>query len=274
MKVSYNWLQKYFDGKLPPPEKIAEELTFHAWEIEEVKEAEGDTVLDVKVLPDKAMWALSHRGIAKDLSTILDLPMVKDPLLETPALEPISAEIEIKIESENCQHFAGALVRGVKVGPSPEWLKEALEAIGQRSINNIVDASNYVMFDLGQPSHAFDADVIGAGILVRQAADGEKLSALDENEYSFTSADTLISSLDGKALSIAGIKGGKNSGISDKTTAVLIEAANWDPVTTRKTAARLKLRSDASSRYENGVVPEMVPHGIKAVVDLVLQVAV
>ena len=273
MKVSYNWLNRYFDGKLPAPDVLAEKLTFHAWEIEEVEKTGDDTVLDVKVLPDKSMWALSHRGIAKDLSVILNLPASSDPLAGKPDLTPVTSEIAIKIDSKNCRRFAAALIRGVKVGPSPEWLKTALEAIGQRSINNVVDASNYVMFDLGQPSHAFDAKNLPGGVLVRQARAGEKIEALDENEYTFTSDDTLISSLDGTALSIAGIKGGKDSGVTDATTDIVVEVANWDPVTTRKSAQRLKLRSDASSRYENGIVPEMVPFGIQAVVELILQVA-
>ncbi len=274
MLVSYNWLNKYFDGKLPKPDVVGEALTFHAWEIDSVEEVGGDTVLDVKVLPDKAMWGLSHRGIAKDLSVILKLPFKTDQLLSKPDLLPLSNQVHIEVESKSCNYFAGALIQGVKVGPSPEWLKSALEAIGQRSINNIVDASNYVMFDLGQPSHAFDANVIGEGVLVRQARDGEKLKALDESEYTFSEEDTIIAALaDKRPLSIAGIKGGMESGINDSTTDIFIEAANWDPVSTRKSAARLKLRSDASSRYENGVVPEMVPYGLKAVVELVMDVA-
>ncbi len=273
MKVSYNWLNSYFDGGLPAPDKVAEALTFHAWEIEEMEPVGDDTVIDVKVLPDKAMWALSHRGIAKDLSVILDMPLSKDPLKDTVELLPATTEIDIRLETPRCRRFAAALIKGVQVGPSPDWLKTALETIGQRSINNIVDVSNYIMFDLGQPSHAFDAAKLPGGLLVRSAKAGEKLTALDDTEYAFTEADTLISTLDGQALSIAGIKGGKDSGISPTTTDIIIEAANWDPVATRKTAARLKLRSDASSRYENGIVPKMVPFGVKAVVDLILEVA-
>lgn len=274
MLVSYSWLNKYFEGSLPSPETVAEALTFHAWEIESVDKVGNDTVLDIKVLPDKAMWGLSHRGIAKDISVILNQPLKSDPLLDKVELLPISEQVQISIESETCRRFAGALIKGVKVGPSPEWLKIALESIGQRSINNIVDASNYVMFDLGQPSHAFDADMIGEGILVRQASEGENLKALDESEYTFTTGDTLITRLDDKKpLSIAGIKGGIESGITSSTNDIFIEVANWDPISTRRSAARLKLRSDASSRYENGIVPEMVPYGLKAVVELILSVA-
>lgn len=275
MLVSYNWLNKYFDGKLPAPEAVAEAFTFHAWEIESVEKVGDDSVLDIKVLPDKAMWALSHRGIAKDLSVILNLPLNVDPLaIATPVFD-VAAKTPINIETPACRRFAAARINNVKVGPSPEWLKSALEAIGQRSINNIVDASNFVMFDLGQPSHAFDAALVGEnGFRVRQAEAGEKLTGLDEKEYSFTTEDTVIARGDtDEILSIAGLKGGMHSGISDQTTSVIVEVANWDPVAVRKTGQRLKLRTDASSRYENGIVPATVPYGLKAVTDLIIEIA-
>lgn len=275
MLVSYNWLnKKYLGGQLPPVGDLVEALTFHAWEIEDVKEISGDTILDVKVLPDKSMWALSHRGIAKDISVILDLPLSADPFIQNNALSA-DASVGIKIDSANCRRFAAAKITGVKVGPSPEWLKTALESIGQRSINNIVDASNYVMFDLGQPSHAFDASMVGgSGFLIRDAKDGEKLTGLDGIEYTFTQNDTVIARADnGEILSIAGLKGGQHSGISENTTDVIVEVANWNPITTRKTGRRLKLRTDASARYENGIVPEVVPLGLSAVVELIIEVA-
>lgn len=275
MKVSYNWLNKYFDGKLPHPEQVAEALTFHAWEIEEAVEINGDTVLDVKVLPDKSMWGLSHRGIAKDISVILNLPLTKDPLINPPSFGAKDESISINLEDKICRRFAAARIRGVKVGPSPDWLRQSLEAIGQRSINNIVDASNYVMFDLGQPSHAFDAALVGsAGFRVRSAREGEGLTGLDQVEYRFTPADTVIARADSdEPLSVAGLKGGQHSGISDQTTEVVVEVANWDTAAIRKTGQRLKLRTDASTRYENGIVPEMVPFGLEAVVNLILEVA-
>lgn len=276
MKVSYNWLnEKYFNGQLPTAATLAEALTFHAWEIEEVSEIGDDTVLDVKVLPDKSMWAFSHRGIAKDLSVILNLPLTTDPLKNKTILDTKADSIGISIESDICRRFAAAKIEGVKVGPSPEWLRKALETIGQRSINNIVDASNYVMFDLGQPSHAFDAKQVGEkGFLIRSAQDGEKLIGLDEKEYTFTSADTLITRGDtGEVLSIAGLKGGLHSGIGENTTNIIVEVANWDPVAIRKTGQRLRLRTDASARYENGVVPEMIPFGLAALIDTIIAVA-
>lgn len=275
MLVSYNWLNKYFDGKLPAPEAVAEAFTFHAWEIESVEKVGDDSVLDIKVLPDKAMWALSHRGIAKDLSVILNIPLANDPLASASPAFGAPHKTPISVETKACRRFAAARIDNVKVGPSPDWLKSALEAIGQRSINNIVDASNFVMFDLGQPSHAFDASLVGEnGFKVRQASAGEKLTGLDEKEYSFTAEDTVITRGDtDEILSIAGLKGGMHSGISEKTASVIVEVANWDPVSVRKTGQRLRLRTDASSRYENGIVPAMVPYGLKAVTDLIIEVA-
>jgi phenylalanyl-tRNA synthetase beta chain len=131
------------------------------------------------------------------------------------------------------------------------------------------------MFDLGQPSHTFDAKLVGDdGFRVRQARDGEKLIGLDEVEYTFDANDTVIARGDNdEILSIAGLKGGIHSGINDATTDVIVEVANWNPITIRKSGQRLKLRTDASSRYENGIVPEMVPYGLKAVVDLIIEVA-
>lgn len=274
MLISYNWLNKYFDERLPSPEVVAEALTFHSWEIDEVKKFNDDTVLDVKVLPDNAMWALSHRGVAKDLSVILNLPLAHDPL-SAPVSLTTTSSIGIKLESDMCRRFAAAHIRDVQVKPSPKWLSDALEAVGQRSINNIVDASNFVMFDLGQPSHTFDARLVGSdGFSVRPAKAGETLLGLDEVEYTFTLEDTLITRSDtDEILSIAGLKGGQHSGINTDTTDVIVEVANWDPVAIRKTGQRLKLRTDASTRYENGIVPEMVPYGLQAVVDLILKVA-
>ncbi|OYV26316.1 MAG: hypothetical protein B7W98_03205 [Parcubacteria group bacterium 20-58-5] len=154
MKVSLTWLQKYFDTPLPGADAIADAFTFHAFEIEEMK---GD-LMDVKVLPNRAADCLSHRGIAKELSAILDAPLkqdpLRDPLPEFPQTDALMVEIE---DSKKCLRYMGALVKGVKVGPSPAWLREALEAVGQRSINNVVDATNYVMLNIGQPLHAFDA---------------------------------------------------------------------------------------------------------------------
>ncbi|MFM2381764.1 MAG: hypothetical protein RLZZ76_531, partial [Candidatus Parcubacteria bacterium] len=279
MLVSYKQLNTFFDNKLPTPEVIADVLTFHAWEIEEVTTVGDDTVLNVKVLPDKSAWALSHRGIAKDLSVILSLPLANDPLRTQAELTPVAPEIALTLESDVCDRYTVALVRGVKIGPSPLWLSEFLKALGQRSINNVVDITNYVMFMTGQPLHAFDAGKMGSihgayCITVRNAINGEQMTTLTGEEYTFTSADTLI--VDGSSdtpIGIAGIKGGKHAEVDSNTVDILLESAHFKAVPVRKSAQRLKLRTDASMRFENGVVKEMVEIGQREAVALIQEIA-
>lgn len=279
MKVSRNWLQTFFDTPLPEVPALAEALTFHSSEIEETIEAGNDTVLDVKVLPDKSSWLLSHRGVAKEVSTILDLPMKDDPLRAVPALTPVAAQLAVTVDTKKCARYAGAVVRGVGVKQSPPWLRERLEAIGQRSINNVVDATNYVMFHLGQPLHAFDAGKLASEegkyhIGVRQANAGETIVALTGEEYALTPDDVLIVDYATNApIGIAGVKGGMPAAIGEETTDIIIESANFDRVFVRKTSQRLKLRTDASARYENGVVPELAGYGLTMVVDLIREIA-
>lgn len=275
MKVSYNNLNKFFEGKLPPPADIEKALTFHSWEVEEVVEADEDTMIDVKVLPDKSAWALSHRGIAKDLSVVLNTPLSFDPLSEEPHLKPKSDEVSITVDTPTCTRYIAAHIRAVSVGPSPEWLVKALTAIGQKSINNVVDITNYVMFGLGQPLHAFDAGKLkGLALGVRQAKEGETIVTLTGESYTLTAEDAVI--VDGESdepVGIAGVKGGKAAEIDAETKDIIIESAHFDAVAVRKTSQRLKLRTDASVRYENGVVPDMTAYGIRDAVDLILQLA-
>lgn len=278
MKISRAWLQTYFDAPLPSDQDLYDALTFHAFEVDDVAQAGNDSVFDVKVTANRGHDCLSHRGIAQELSAILNMPMKNDPLRETPDLSPKTDSLSIDVAVGNtCPRFTAALITGVKVGPSPEWLKASLEAMGQRSINNIVDATNYVMFGLGQPLHAFDAGKLsksdmGYALSVRFAADGERMTGLDDKEYSLASSMVVIADKNAKdrVVSIAGIKGGKPTGIDGSTSAVILEAANWDGVATRKTSRALNLRTDASARFEQVMSPEVAGCGLKAVVDLVI----
>ena len=288
MLVSYTWLQRFFDDPLPVPEALAEKLTFGAFEIEgiekkgdlpapqsETARQAGDTVIDVKVLPDRACYALSHRGIAREIATLCELPM-KDPLRERPPqFDPLTEDISVAVrDAERCPFYAAALIKGVKVGPSPAWLKEHLESIGQKSINNIVDATNFVMFDLGTPLHAFDADRLSGRIGVRAAKAGETITLLGGTEKTLTEDMTVI--VDDEAdmpIAIAGVKGGTYAELKDSTMNIIIEAAKFDPIRTRKTAVALSLKTDASKRFENNIAAEMPMYGIEVVVELIMEVA-
>ena len=276
MKISRNWLQTFFDAPLPEAAVIGDALTFHAFEIESI---EGD-ILDVKVTANRGHDCLSHRGIAKELSAIVQMPIKNDPLRQPVSLEPKTDKFIVSIEKpELCARFTGAYITGLTVGPSPEWLRTALEAIGQRSINNVVDATNYVMFNVGQPLHAFDAGKLTQkdgtyALVVRTARQDETMLGLDDKEYTLTASMLAITDgHTGEVVSIAGIKGGKPTGVDESTTAILLEAANWDGVTIRKTSQALKLRTDASDRFQQVISAELGAYGLKAATDLILQIA-
>jgi len=277
MKISREWLQSYFEKPLPDAGVLADALTFHAFEIESV---EGE-VLDVKVTPNRGHDCLSYRGIAKELSAILNLPLVPHPYgITDVSLEPKTDALKVTIENPQlCPRFTAAYIKGIKVGPSPDWLRTALESIGQKSINNVVDATNYVMFNIGQPLHAFDAAKLtekeGVRALdVRMAKNEEKMLGLDDKEYALASSMLVIADGNtGEAVSIAGIKGGKPTGIDEATTAVVLEAANWDGVTIRKTSQALRLRTDASDRFQQVISPELTVYGLRSAVELIVKLA-
>ncbi len=279
MRISRAWLQKYFDAKLPDTPALADALTFHAFEIEGVEKIAGDEMLDVKVTPNRGHDCLCHRGIAKELSAILELPIASDPLAEKPNLSPKTDAVSVSIRNQLCSRYIAGYIRGVSVGPSPAWLRERLEALGQRSINNVVDATNFVMFNVGQPLHAFDAGKLktknGAyAIGVRSARSGEVMQALDEKRYELAESMLVIADEnEDEAIGIAGVKGGMPAAITEATRDVIIESANFDGAATRKTAAALKLRTDASTRFEQVISPELAAYGMKSVVDLILKLA-
>lgn len=280
MKISYAWLQEYFEQKLPAPEKISEALTFHAFEIESVEKVDEDSVIDVKVTPNRGHDALSHRGIAKEISAILNIPIAKDPLRGEAKLEPISQELTVTIENPQlCRRYSAAVIKGVAVKQSPVWLQRRLEALGQRPINNIVDATNFIMFNLGEPLHAFDiahmAEKDGnQAIFVRNAAEGETIETLEKTKRTLTPSMLLIADgVNSKALGIAGIKGGRAAEIGEKTRDIVIEAANFNGVSIRKSAKALALRTDASTRFEHELSPELTPHALREVVEIILKIA-
>jgi len=292
MKISREWLQKYFQAPLPEAQKLADALTFHAFEIEgidPIREPQAasngagkvvDEVIDVKVTPNRGHDALSHRAIAKEISAILNLPVASDPLKEVPNLSPTTDVVSVIIEdTELCYRFTAGYIKGVKVGPSPAWLKERLETIGQRSINNVVDATNFVMFNIGQPVHAFDAGQLEEkdgkyAFEVRKAKAGEVLMALDDKEYKLSESNLVVADKNsGKAVGIAGVKGGKPAGITEATRDIIVECANFNGVSVRRTSKALNLATDASQRFQQVISPELAAYGQRLTVDMILKIA-
>lgn len=222
---------------------------------------DSDTVYDCSVTPNRPDW-LSHIGVARDLAALLGKPLKKDCGVFTADCSDAGipeAEGLVTVEAPDlCPLYAGRIIRGVKVGESPEWMKKALNAVGLRPISNIVDITNYVMMEYGVPLHAFDIRTLKGGrIVVRRAKAGESIVALDGKKYDLTEDNLCICDAE-KPVAIAGVMGGEYSGIQPDTSTVVLESAFFDPDSIRLTSRRLGLSSDASHRYERGVDPEAV----------------
>ncbi len=272
MKILYSWLnEEYFDKKLPSVQDVSDALLFHSFEIEGIEEVgDRDWVIDVDVLPNRAHDCLSHRGIAKELSIILDIPLVQKDTV--PILEEKETELSISLEEGvKCNRYIGKVIRGIAIKESPDWLKYRLEALGQRSINALVDATNYVLLSVGQPTHVFDLEKIpDKKINVRMTMEGEKITTLDNKEVFLETSDMVIASSNGP-LALAGIKGGKNAEVTIDTTDVILESAHFDPVSVRKTSRRLAILTDSSKRFENEPTTELAEEAVKMLTTLVIK---
>lgn len=272
MKVSLNWLQMYFSEKIPNAEKIAELFTSHSFEVESIEKISDDFILDIKVLPDRAHYCLSHRGIASELSVIIGKDIKHYPYF-LPKLKKTKTQLDIEIKDKKmCRRYIGRVIEGVKVAPSPLWLKKKIETLGGRSICNIVDITNYVMFDLGQPLHAFDADKVKGKIIIRRATDGERITTLDGIEVKLGNDNLIIADEEGP-LAIAGVKGGKKAEIDAKTKNIILESANFDPVSVRKTSQKLNIKTDSSKRFENELSPFLADEAMNEATSLVYEIA-
>jgi phenylalanyl-tRNA synthetase beta chain len=276
MKFSYNWLQDFFEDKLPKPTSLADLLTLHSFEVETVKKSFSDYIFDIDITPNRAD-CLSHQGIALEISAITGLRVREEKLnLKIKKENRLKIDDFVKIKVENkkdCLRYTGCLIQGVKIKESPQYIQKRLKSLGLEPINNIVDAANYAMLETGQPLHAFDFDKIeGKEIIVRRAKKGEKLEGLDENRYQLDS-DILVIADFQKPLAIAGIKGGKNSCIDNNTKNIFIEGANFDSVLIRKASQKLKLKTDASLRFEHGLYSELTEKGVNFLALLIQNVA-
>ena len=263
MKYSYTWLQEHIDQPLPGVEELARTITIKAFEVEGMEKfaATNDTVLDIKVLPDRAHDALAHRGMAREIAALFGLKR-KVREIKTHERDEQVAAVRVEVEEkELCPRYIGVRVDGVEIGPSPEWLQTKLASIGQRSINNIVDLTNFILCDLGQPMHAFDADKVVGGITVRLAKAGETMTTLDTKALTFDGTELVIADDEG-VLALAGVKGGKKAEVDSTTTAIIFECANFDPTSTRKTSTKHNIKTDASKRYENGMTSELAGEAI------------
>jgi len=211
-----------------------------------------DTLYDVDIHKHRNNDCYYHIGFAYEVGTILNKKVHLPESKYTENTNNVNDYVSLKVETDNCPYYLGRMVKNVVIKDSPEWIKKRLVSAGMRPINNVVDISNFVMLEFGQPTHFFDADKLGNTVLVRNALDNEKIVTLDGNERSLTKSDIVIT--DGKIPTcIAGVMGGENIEVDENTKNIFIEAAIFDSVSIRNTASRLNLKSEASTRYGKGL---------------------
>ncbi len=272
MKISLNWLSDYIDIDRSP-EQVAEVLSDLGFPCEGIEHPGDDTVIDIEITSNRGD-CLGYIGIARELSAVTGKE-VKMPAIELDELDKDVTELAaVQIdEPELCGRYTARIIEGVKIGPSADWIRKRLEAIGLRSVNNVVDATNYAMIETGQPPHAFDYAKISEGrIIVRKAVEGERLVSIDGTKCDLNTDMLIIADPKGP-VAIAGVMGGLDTEVSDATTAILLEDAYFDPVSIRTTSRRLSLPSEASYRFERIVDIEMIDHASKRTAQLITQLA-
>ncbi|MGC9259228.1 MAG: phenylalanine--tRNA ligase subunit beta [Phycisphaerae bacterium] len=272
MKIALNWIARYLDS-VPPAAAVQEALINAGLVVENVQQSHGTQVLDVEVTSNRTD-CFSHIGLARELAALFKLkftiPEVKLVESGEPAAQHLAVEI---LTPELCSYYSARIIHNVQVGPSPQWLRAALESVGMRSVNNVVDVTNFVLMETGQPLHAFDAAKIHEQrIIVDTAADGQTLTALDGRSYTLNASMMVIGDVIGP-LAIAGVMGGQASSVTDSTQTVVLESARFNPLSIRATARALTLFSDSSFRFERGIDPAMAEYASRRAAALIVEVA-
>ena len=274
MKVSLNWLTDYVDVSAFAAAELGEVFTRTGLCCEGIEHTESDVVFDLEVTSNRPD-CLGHVGVARELAAALSLELKLPDLSAVPAGAKRAGKltsVEV-LDPDLCPRYTARVITGVKIGPSPAWLLERLAAVGLRSINNVVDVTNYVLMEYSQPLHAFDyALLAGSRIVVRRARDGEELVSIDGTRCRLTAEMLIIADAE-RPVAIAGVMGGLQSEVADKTDAILLESAQFDPTVTRKTARELTLMSESSYRFERGVDPVGVDAASLRAAQLILQTA-
>jgi phenylalanyl-tRNA synthetase beta chain len=272
MKISLNWLRDYVETDLPA-EQMAGILSDLGLPCEGIEHLADDAVIDVEVTSNRGD-CLSHIGVARELAAAtgkeLRLPEIRYEETERPAAEFVQVDIK---EPDLCKRYTARVIEGVKIGATPEWMIKRLEAVGMRSVNNVVDATNYAMMETGQPPHAFDyATLEGRKIIVRRAAPGEQIVSIDGTQCALT-PEMLVIADARRPVAVAGIMGGLATEVGNATTTILLEDAYFDPVCIRATERRLSLPSEASFRFERIVDIEKIDWASRRTTQLIVQVA-
>lgn len=272
MRVPIEWLKEYVDVQVSP-EDLAHRLTMAGLEVEAIEHDEGEPVLNVKVTPNRGD-CLSMVGVAREVAALYGLPL-RHPMPSARTTEPGDApqyaSVQI-IDEDLCPRYAARVVRNIRIAPSPEWMQRRLIAAGMRPINNVVDVTNYVMLELGQPLHAFDLDLLPGGqIVVRRAKPGERIVTLDGVERELQPEMLMICDAS-HPVAVAGVMGGGETEVTSNTRNVLLESAHFNPTSIRRTAQRLQLSTEASYRFERVVDPGGVVSALDRACELLQQI--
>ncbi|MEN9852398.1 MAG: phenylalanine--tRNA ligase [Candidatus Parcubacteria bacterium] len=270
MKFSYNWLQTHIQEKLPTPEVISQTLTHKCFEVDGIEKLADDYVFDVKILPDRSHDAAAHRVLARELCYYLELTYLPQHIQDKAGVFE-GPKLAIQ-DTQASPRFMARSITALQAKESPKWLVDSLEAIGQRSINPIVDITNYVLYDLGKPIHAFDADKIVGTITTRFAKEGETVVTLDGKYITLDSSILVLADEEGP-LDIAGIKGGKKAEVTHDTTHVIIVSSNFNSSLIRKTTQKVGIKTDAARRFENGITSELCAYALEVATALTVEIA-
>ena len=272
MKILYDWLKEFVDIPLSPAE-LRSRLAMTGTAIDAIEQTPAGPMLDTEVTINRPD-CMGHLGVAREVAALLRAPL-REPKIEfREAAEKVSSAARVEIECPDlCGRYTARIIRGVKVGPSPDWLRKRLEGCGQNSINNVVDATNYVLLELGQPLHAFGYDRLADHrIIVRRAKPGEKMRTLDGADRTLSASMCMIADAN-RSVAIAGVMGGEESEITSASKNVLLESAWFEAVSVRKTSKALNLRTEASIRFERGSDPEMAEFASRRCAQLIQQLA-
>ncbi len=277
MRVSYNWLKNYVGIKVPAG-KLAELLTMAGLAVDSIEKKSDDSVFEVEITSNRPDW-LSYIGVAREVAAItgkkLKIPSIRHCEGTKAIVSPSSQrQIVVKVEDEKlCPRYTARVIYNVKVGESPDWLKKKIEAVGLRPVNNIVDITNFCLFETGEPMHAFDLDKLsGRSIIVRKAAKDEKIKAIDGTERALDESMLVIADSD-RPIAVAGVMGGANTEVGMSTKNILLEAAYFDPISVRRTSRRLALSTESSYRFERKVDMDNIVYASARAAHLILEVA-
>jgi len=272
MKVTYNWLNDFVDITIPA-EELAEKLTMAGLEVTHLEKRDGDFVFELEITSNRPDL-LSVIGIAREVAAITDSKLRPLHIKGLRSLKQKTGQLTIKIENKNdCPLYTAKVIKGVKIESSPDWLKRRLELVGLRSVNNIVDITNYVLMETGQPLHAFDLNRIKDDtIFVRRAKGSEKIVLIDGEKHNLTK-DSLVIADRQKPIAVAGIMGGRDCEVVQETCDILLEAAIFHPITTRRASRLLGLSSESAYRFERGIDMQAVESASLQAVNLILKIA-